>query len=326
MQAMIQRSPMHAQGRRSHPDPTDGRRLGGLLRVVAAAGTMGTLGPIAAIAYAEGLQPATLSALRAAIGAAILGLLVVAAVQPSVSLSRLPRRQAATLGLVIVTNGLTNLVLFFAFGAMAVGLVMVVYYCYPTIVALLAAGLGREALTPVRVAALAAAGAGIALVLGGQLGPDAHATVAGVLLALTAAACHAIYLVAIPRGFDAVPTVQATALVLAGGVVISGTAALLLGGSGVVGGWAASPVAWLAIAAAGTVGALPKVWIIGGVRRIGSSTSAAVAMLVEPIVAVVVAAVVLGQALTPVELAGAAAIFAAVLLAQLPARPAVSAA
>lgn len=324
MQAMIERSAMRAQGRRSHPHPTDGRRIGGLTRVVAAAATMGTLGPIAAIAYAEGLQPAALSTLRAAIGAAILGALVLAAVQPSVRLASLPRRQAAVLALVIVTNGLTNLLLFLAFGAMAVGLVMVVYYCYPAIVAALAAGLGREPLTPVRIVALASAGAGIALVLGGQLGPDAHATVAGVVLALTAATCHAIYLVAIPRGFDAVPTVQATALVLTGGVVISGAAALLLGGSGVIGGWVASPVAWLAIAAAGTVGALPKVWIIGGVRRIGSSTSAAVAMLVEPIVAIVVAAVVLGQALTAVELAGAAAIFAAVVLAQLPARSGVS--
>ncbi len=310
---------MGAQGRRSPPIATDGRHAGGLVRVVAAAATMGTLGPIAAVAYAQGLGPATLSTLRAAIGAAILGALVVASLQPSIDLRRLARRQRATLALVVVSNALTNLLLFLAFGAMAVGLVMVLYYAYPAIVAFLAAALGRERLTQVRILALASAGVGIALVLGGQLDPGAHATTTGLLLAGAAATCHAIYVVAIPNGFDDVPAVQATSLVLAGGVAISGAAALLLDGPAVVGEWLASPVAWAAILCAGTVGALPKVWVIGGIRLIGS-TRAAVAMLVEPIVAVAVAAVALGQGLTAIELAGAAAILVAVVLAQVPAR------
>ena len=58
--------------------------------------------------------------------------------------------------------------------------------------------------------------------------------------------------------------------------------------------------------------------MIGGVRLIGS-TRAAVALLTEPVVAVVVAALVLGQQLTAAELVGGAAILVAVVLAQLPA-------
>jgi probable blue pigment (indigoidine) exporter len=183
----------------------------------------------------------------------------------------------------------------------------------------MSAALGREPLTVQRIAALALAGAGIALVLGSQLGPDAHATAAGVALAALAATCHAIYLVAIRGGFDDVPAAQATSLVLAGGLVISGTAALLIEGPGLAGTWLGSPVAWLAILCASTFGALPKVWIIGGVRRIGS-TRAAVAMLVEPVVAVAVAAAALGQGLTLVEGVGAAVILVAVVLVQLPPR------
>jgi drug/metabolite transporter (DMT)-like permease len=54
-----------------------------------------------------------------------------------------------------------------------------------------------------------------------------------------------------------------------------------------------------------------------GVRLIGS-TRAAVVMLMEPVVAVVVAAAVLGQTLTMLELLGGMAILAAVVLVQRP--------
>jgi drug/metabolite transporter (DMT)-like permease len=303
----------------ANPGATEGRQLAGLLKVLAAAAAMGTLGPVAALAYGEGVEPATFSALRAGIGAAILGALVLSHRQPSVSLARLAPRQRVLLALAVAVNGLMNLVLFFAFGAMAVGLVMVIFYCYPVLVAVMSAALGRERLTPVRILALALACAGLAVALGSQLGPEAHATAAGVALAGIAATCHAVYLVAIRGGFDDVPSVQATSLVLAGGLVISGTAALLIGGPGVVGEWLASPVAWAAILCAGTLGALPKVWVMGGVRLIGS-TRAAVAMTVEPVVAIVVANLVLGQQLTVFELIGGAGILVAVVLVQLPPR------
>jgi drug/metabolite transporter (DMT)-like permease len=303
----------------ANPGATEGRQLAGLLKVLAAAAAMGTLGPVAALAYGEGVEPATFSALRAGIGAAILGVLVLSHRQPSVSLARLAPRQRVLLALAVAVNGLMNLVLFFAFGAMAVGLVMVIFYCYPVLVAVMSAALGRERLTPVRILALALACAGLAVALGSQLGPEAHATAAGVALAGIAATCHAVYLVAIRGGFDDVPSVQATSLVLAGGLVISGTAALVIGGPGVVGEWLASPVAWAAILCAGTLGALPKVWVMGGVRLIGS-TRAAVAMTVEPVVAIVVANLVLGQQLTVFELIGGAGILVAVVLVQLPPR------
>jgi drug/metabolite transporter (DMT)-like permease len=302
---------------RAHGGPPGQTR--GVVQTVAAAAAMGTLGPVAAVAYLEGVEPATLSALRAAIGATILGGLVLCHLQPSVRLAGLAPRERAQLALAAAINGLMNLVLFFAFGAMAVGLVMLVYYSYPVLVGLMSVALHRERLTSTRVLALALACAGIALVLGSQLGPEAHATAAGFALAGIAATCQAVYLVVIRGGFDDVPAVQATSLVLAGGVLISGTAALALQGMGVAGAWVASPGAWAAILFVGTFGALPKVWVIGGVRLIGS-TRAAVAMTVEPVVAVVVAALALGQRLTAFELIGGAAILVAVVVVQLPPR------
>jgi DME family drug/metabolite transporter len=288
------------------------------LKVFAAAAALGTLGPVAGLAYQEGVTPPAFSALRAAIGAGILGALVLTRRQPSIRLSSLAPRERNLLALAVVVNGVMNLVLFFAFGAMTVALVMVIFYTYPVLVAAGSVALGRERLTQARVAALAFSGVGLALVLGSQVGPEAHATVAGLVLAGIAAVCHAAYLIVVRDGFSRVPSVQATSLVLAGGLVISGSAALIMSGSGAVGAWVQSPVAWAAILCAGTFGAaLPKVWVISGVRVIGS-TRAAVLMLMEPVVAVVVAAVALGQGMTVLELLGGAAILVAVLIVQRP--------
>jgi drug/metabolite transporter (DMT)-like permease len=292
------------------------RLAGGVLRVLIAASALGTLGPVAGLAYDAGAQPATFSALRAAVGAAVLGLLLITGGQPRVRLATLPRRQLAMLALAVAVNGVMNLMLFLAFGAMTVALVMVIFFTYPVQVALMAVALRRERLTRRRVAALALAASGLALVLGSRLGPDTQATLAGVLLASGAAVCHAVYLIAVRDGFPRVPPVQATSLVLAGGVVVSGTAAIIAGGPGLVGPWASSPVAWAAILFAGTMGAaFPKVWVMAGVRAIGS-TRAAVLMLMEPVTAVVVAAVVLAQSPTPTEVLGGGAVLLAVLVVQ----------
>jgi DME family drug/metabolite transporter len=292
------------------------RLKGGVVRVAVAAAALGTLGPVAGLAYGAGMEPATFSALRAALGATLLALLVVSHREPSVRLGSLPRRQLALLLLAVVVNGVMNLLLFFAFGAMAVAVVMVIFFTYPVQVAFMAVALGRERLTRRRIAALSLSVLGLALVLGGRLGPGTTVTAAGIAFAAGASVCHAVYLVVIRDGFPRVPSVQATSIVLAGGFLISGTAALVISGPAIAGSWVASPLAWAAVIFAGTIGAaLPKVWVIAGVRVIGS-TRAAVLMLLEPVTAVVVAAVVLAQTPTILELAGGAAVLAAVLVVQ----------
>jgi drug/metabolite transporter (DMT)-like permease len=274
------------------------------------------LGPVSGLAYQAGVAPATFSALRAAIGAGILGMLVLTRRQPAIRLSTLPPRERAMLLLAVIVNGVMNLALFVAFGAMSVALVMVIFYTYPVQVAIGSVALGRERMTRARLAALACSALGLALVLGSQLGPEMHASFAGLALAGFAATCHAIYLIVIRNGFDRVPPVQATSLVLAGGLVVSGTAAFLVSGPGMFGSWTGSPIAWAAILCAGTFGAaFPKVWVMAGVRTIGS-TRAAIVMLMEPVVAVVGAAALLGQTLTLVELLGGATVLLAVVIVQ----------
>jgi len=78
------------------------------------------------------------------------------------------------------------------------------------------------------------------------------------------------------------------------------------------------PVVWIAVLLAGTIGAaIPKVMVLMGVRRIGGTRTAMV-MLAEPVVAVVSAAIVLGQPVTLPEVLGGGAILLAAALVQRP--------
>jgi drug/metabolite transporter (DMT)-like permease len=67
---------------------------------------------------------------------------------------------------------------------------------------------------------------------------------------------------------------------------------------------------------AGIVGAgVPSVLLLVGIRAIGG-TRAGIVMLIEPLVGVTLAAVLLHEALLPIQVAGGAAILAAALLLQ----------
>lgn len=291
--------------------------LRGGIGVFAAAAMMGTLGPVSGIAYRTGIAGPTLSAMRAGVGALILWSLIATGRQRSIRLRTLSRREGSMLAAAVLVNGLMNLALFIAWGLMTVALVTVVFYTYPLLTALGSAALGRERITPRRVLALAVAGAGLALVLGDQVGPSAQASVAGIVLAFLAALGHASYLIIVKGGFDRVPPAQGTACVLSGGFVISGTAALVLYGSAVVGPWVTSLTAWAVILFIGSFGAaFPKMWVMSGVRVVGA-TRTSILMLVEPVSAVVVAAIVLGQPVTPPVVVGGALVLLACVLVQI---------
>ena len=288
----------------------------GVAIVFGAAAALGTLGVISNMAYDAGMSAAVFTALRAALGATILGTLVLLHLQPSTSIRALSAREKRLFLIAIVTNGSMNLLLFAGFQVMTVALVMTVFYTYPLMVMVVQAVRGQELVTPTRVAALIVAMAGLLLVIGSQVGPDAHVSLAGIALGLAAAMCQAAYLVVSRDGYPSVPAVQATSLVLIGGVLISGSAALVTGGVGSVSTWASEPVAWLAVLVAGTLGAaIPKVMLLVGVRRIGGTRTATV-MLSEPVMAVAFAALALGQEVTVAEVLGGAAILLGAALVQ----------
>lgn len=284
---------------------------------------LGTLGPASTIAYGAGMSSPTFAALRATIGALVLAGFLVTTRADRVDLRRLPTRDRMLLGLTSVAQAALSLSIFAAYGAMAVAPVVAVYFCYPLLVSGGSIALGRERMTASRAMALAVALGGLIVVVLGGSGGSGRISVAGLALAAIAAACQATYLVASRSGFTRVASLQATEVILAGAAVLMWLVAVPSElSSGHPGSWFGSPTAWVAAVVAGVVGAaLAKVWMLRGVRRVGG-TRAAVLMLAEPVTGVLLAAVLLSQGLTAIQVAGGIAVLGGALLAQRPASPA----
>lgn len=304
---------------RAHAIPSTAYRQGVAYALIAGI-ALGTLGPISNLAYAAGMGSATFAALRATIGTVVLVAVMVVGDHPRVRLRGLPPRDRWLLALTATAQAALSLCLFAAYGAMAVALVLAVYFCYPLVVALAPVALGRERLTATRVVALVIALAGlVTVVLAGQTLGLAISAV-GLTLAVAASLCQASYLVISRASFTSVPSEQAVAVILAIAACLMWTVAISVdAASGRLLAWVTRPEAWIAIAIAGVVGAaLAKVCMLRGVRRVGG-TRASVLMLAEPLVGVVLAAVLLGQGLAPAQIIGGIGVLAGALLAQRPA-------
>jgi drug/metabolite transporter, DME family len=292
----------------------------GALLVLAASLGFATLGTLSGIAYQAGMSPAAFVTLRALLGAALLGVFLALRSGLWTPLATLPRRERAMLTAAVVANGAFNLALFTAFGMMAVGIVLAIYFTYPIMVWATSVALGRERVTVARTVALALAMIGIVLILAERLG-GGDSVPLGLALAAAAALGQATYIVISRHGFPSVAPEQAITLVLIGGAVMAAAAALLADGqSAFGGGWVASRAAWLAVLAAAVLGtAAAKVWVLHGLRLLGG-TRTAVIMLIEPVGGIALAGIFLGQSISLTEAAGAALILVAAVIVQVPAR------
>lgn len=295
--------------------------------MLAAAACFGTLGTVSRLAYDGGLVPLAFVSWRAAIGASVLGAVI--AVRSARGVGRpvprnLPRREVATLLLATATGVVLNLSLFVAFERTTVALALFGFYTYPVMVALVGVALGSR-LDARRVGALALAMTGMVLVVMGQAVPDGGSfDPTGLALAFVAGASQAFFVLITRRGYRSIPSEHASAVLLGGGAiafvalaVVAGSPddlALPLREPGVLG-----LVAFAGIVAAGIATFL----FVTGIRLIGPLRTG-ILSLFEPVVGVVLAALVLGQAVTPVQAVGGALVLAAaVVLQRGPARPAI---
>lgn len=187
-------------------------------------------------------------------------------------------------------------------------LVALLLYLYPVFVTMLAAVFLHERLTPVTLGALLLCSLGTALTVGGGQGQPL-----GMALAVAAALIYSGYIVVgakLTRGVDARAT--ATLVCLAATVsfglmaaVRASQGALLHWPSG-AGGWAAL----VAIAVCSTVIAI--LTFFAGLQRLGAGRASMLSTL-EPVVTVLLAAMLLGETLTPAQLGGGVLILAGVV-------------
>jgi drug/metabolite transporter (DMT)-like permease len=278
--------------------------------VVASAAAFGAMAILARIAFASGVDTPTLLALRFAIAA--VAMLAVAFAR------KISLPSGSTLGMLVLLGavgyGGQAFSFFTALTLAPAGIVALLLYLHPALVTLLAATFLDERLSAVKIVALALALAGTVLTVAPALtasdGAYAGAGIAaGIGFAVAAAVFYSLYIVVgawLGRRVAAFPTST---------VVISSSAALFVAVALVRGPqWPQTPSGWQAVVAIALLSTVAAVTLyFAGLQRIGPMRASTLSTL-EPLVTVTLAALVLGETIAPVQMAGGALILAAVVM------------
>jgi drug/metabolite transporter (DMT)-like permease len=215
-----------------------------------------------------------------------------------------------------VANTVLNLSVFVAFLRIGITLSLLVFYLYPAFVALLSVAWFGERLDRARWLALGLSLVGMVLVVAGA-GNLGRLDLLGIGLAFVAGLGQTFYVLAARHGFARVPGAQAAALTMGGAASLYLVVALVIGAVGELGAPLRGTDALWPVVVAGVVGAgIPTVSYITGIRRLGAPRAAILANF-EPVVGVLLAALLLGEQPTLVQLAGGALIITAGVVLQL---------
>jgi drug/metabolite transporter (DMT)-like permease len=294
--------------------------LAGAGLILLAAACFGILGPVAHYAEEGGVTSLALVTWRAALGAACMAgfIAVRRAAQGvrTVPFGAIPVRDRWFMAAAAVANTVLNLAVFVAFLRIGITLSLLVFYLYPAFVALLSVVWFGERLDRARWLALGLSLVGMVLVVAGA-GTLGRLDLLGIGLAFVAGLGQTFYVLAARHGFAHVPGAQAAALTMGGAASLYLVVALVGGAVGELGAPLRGTDALWPVVVAGVVGAgIPTVSYIVGIRRLGAPRAAILANF-EPVVGVLLAALLLGEQPTLVQLAGGALIITAGVVLQL---------
>ena len=312
----------------------DRRTATGIGLVVVSSAGYGSGSVLAAPIYATGLDWLTLVEWRFLIGAALGWIWVLVSRERRGALARMPRRQlgvALALGALFTGNAGTY---YAGLETVPAALAGVLVYTYPVIVAVLSLRFATRLPGRRPWIALVLAVVGSVLALGG-IDVDAAPPISGLLLIWASALIYSVWIILSARlsgerrdrlGSDAPEAAEpAGDAAVTTAVMMSATAAVYAVAGALVG----RPLdprtvpaeAWPLLLAVGLVASFLAIQAFyAGARRIGAAKAALIST-VEPPIIVVLAFLFLGQTLAPIQLAGAALILIAVIVAQTSPRP-----
>ncbi len=273
------------------------------------AASFGAMGIFGKLAFDNGATPGTLLAARFGIAAIALWCLVLIRGSLSELRTITPRDLRIALALGACGYALQAGCYVVALTHLDASLLSLVLYTFPAIVTIAAVALGRERLDRRRVIALGLVSTGLVLILG--TAGASNVSGVGVALGLGAALTYSAYILISDGVARRVPALMLATLVCTGAAVSLTVGSALTGqlrpGVVTLAGWG-----WLAcIAIVSTVGAITL--FFAGLSRVGP-TSASILSTVEPVVTVVLAAAVLAEHLSPIQLAGGALVLTAVVV------------
>lgn len=286
--------------------------MAGALLVALSAACFGAMPIFARQAYAAGVDLFGILLPRFVISAALLAVLAL------LVRAKLPAgRNVAGLALMGGVGYVSQSMLYYtALHHASAGLVALLLYAYPFIVTVLAAVFLREKLGPRHLVALPVAAAGLMLTIRGGSG-DAL----GILLGLGAALVYSVYIVGGTRVMREVDPLVASSIVCTAAAVSVGGIVVARGALGLpvtppvnADGW--WPVVMIALVS--TVLAIAAMMV--GLKWLGASLTSVLSTL-EPVVSVLLGAIVLHEPVSRLQaLGGAIVIAAAIWLALEPRR------
>jgi drug/metabolite transporter (DMT)-like permease len=297
------------------------RPLVGYGMVLVAAALFGVNGSVAKVALSSGLSSLRLTEARCA--GACLGLMLIALVRSAAAL-RISRAEVLRLAVFGVCGvALVQLFYFLAIHRLAIGIALLIQYLGPLLVAIYARTFGHERVRRRIWAALALSLTGLALMV--ELWEGVALDGLGVVFALISAVIFAAYLLLAEYEVGLRDPVSLMAWGFFFATVFwtivqpwwsfpAGRVAKTVSLQGRLAEWHL-PV-WALVLWVVVLGSIvPFVLIVAALRHV-SATRVGIAAMLEPVVATVVAWAWLRETLTPVQLAGAGVVLAAILLAQ----------
>jgi drug/metabolite transporter (DMT)-like permease len=274
--------------------------------VLISAVSFGSLGIFVKFAYIAGLGTTQTLAFRFVLAAAGVWALAILLGQNPARLKRSQLGMLVALGAVIYTA--QALTYFIALRSLPASLVVLIAYIYPSLVVLAGWLFLRRAVSVWHGIALVATFFGVALLVGGARFEVAW----GLVFAIASPMIYTCYILLGERVMGSVPALGASAVIMTGAAAAFCVLAALQHelrlpttalGWGVAVGIALFPTM---IAISFFLASLPR---IGAARASLLST-------VEPVVTVLLAAALLGDRLSPVQIAGGALVLAAVVMVQ----------
>jgi len=273
----------------------------GLLLIIISAISFGAMPIFARFAYEAGTDTLTVLFLRFVIAAGVMIFLMI------IRRRSFPRGRVL-LGLVLLgALGYVgeSFTYFTALTMASAGMVALLLYLYPAIVALLAVIILHEHLTPVRVGALLLALTGTVLTIrlteGGQL--------PGIILSIIAALIYAIYILIGSRFVPKAGAIPAATVVMASAAIVY-TGIIAVHGTT----FPKTTIGWMAVLAIALISTvLAFVTFFAGLERIGPISTSTISTF-EPVVAVILAAFLLGETLNLLQLLGGVLILTAVVV------------
>jgi drug/metabolite transporter (DMT)-like permease len=281
----------------------------GTLLCLSSASAFGAMAVLGKLAYDDGATVGTLLAVRFLLAAVLFWALVFAGGAAAKLRSLGGRDLGVGLALGACGYAIQAGCYFTALERIDASLLSLLLYTFPAMVAAAAIALGRERIDARRVAALVLASGGLALVVAGA-GTGALDPL-GAALGLGAAVVYSTYILVSEGIVARVGPRLLSALVCSGAAVTLTLGSALLGefrpGELTAAGWG-----WLAaLAVVSTVAAVSL--FFAGLRRVGPTT-ASILSTAEPVVTVLLAFLVFGELLGPLQLLGGALVLGAVLM------------